>query len=174
MILTEINYHIYDKKLLVIIRCFEHWRLELKCIELLIQIFIDHQALKIFMKNKQLSQWQVNYLNILLKFNFQIIFRSGKMNTKVDALTRMSLANISESAQWLEDCFQTILIFDRVDILLVEPKANLYQRVCIVNQMNELCNEYKQAMNENKLKFHITKLKNCEIIDSVLFRKDLL
>ncbi len=29
-------------------------------------------------------------------------------------------------------------------------------------------------MNENKLKFHITKLKNCEIIDNVLFRKDLL
>ncbi len=98
MILAEINYHIYDKKLLIIIRCFEHWRLELKCIELLIQIFIDHQALKIFMKNKQLSRWQVNYLNILLKFNFQIIFRSGKMNTKVDALTWMSLANIFKSA----------------------------------------------------------------------------
>ena len=61
------------------------------------------------MKNKQLSQWQVNYLNILLKFNFQIVFRSGKMNTKVDALTRMSLANVSESAQRLEDHFQTIL-----------------------------------------------------------------
>ncbi len=44
----------------------------------------------------------------------------------------------------------------------------------MINQMNELCNEYKQVMNENKLKFHITKLKNCEIIDSVLFRKDLL
>ncbi len=29
-------------------------------------------------------------------------------------------------------------------------------------------------MNENKLKFHTTKLKNCKIIDSVLFRKDLL
>jgi len=56
IILAEINYHIYDKKLLVIIRCFEHWRLELKCIELLIQMFIDHQTLKIFMKNKQLSQ----------------------------------------------------------------------------------------------------------------------
>ena len=25
MILAEINYHIYDKKLLIIIRCFEHW-----------------------------------------------------------------------------------------------------------------------------------------------------
>ncbi len=98
MIFAEINYHIYDKKLLVIIQCFKHWRLKLKCIELLIQIFINHQALKIFMKNKQLSWWQVNYFNILLKFKFQIIFKSGKMNTKVDALTWMSLVNISESA----------------------------------------------------------------------------
>ncbi len=133
MILAEINYHIYDKKLLVIIQCFEHWRLELKCTELLIQMFIDHQTLKIFMKNKQLSRWQVNYLNILSKFNFQIIFRSGKMNTKVDALTRMSLADVSESAQRLEDHFQTILTLDRVDVLLVESKANLYQQVHMIN-----------------------------------------
>ena len=174
MIFTEINYHIYDKKLLVIIQCFKHWWFKLKCIELFIQIFIDHQALKIFMKNKQLSWWQVNYLNILLKFNFQIIFKSGKMNTKVNALTQMSLANVSESAQWLEDHFQTILILNKVDVLLVELKANFYQQVYMINQMNELCNKYKQAINENKLKFHITKLKNCEIIDSVLFRKDLL
>ncbi len=29
-------------------------------------------------------------------------------------------------------------------------------------------------MNENKLKFHIIKLKNCKIINDVLFKKDLL
>ncbi len=174
MILAEINYHIYDKKLLIIIRCFKHWWLELKCTELLIQIFINHQALKIFMKNKQLSWHQVNYLNILSKFNFQIIFKSDKMNTKIDALIRMLLMNVSESAQRLEDHFQTILISDRVDVLSVESKANLYQWVHMINQTNELCSEYKQAMNDNKLKFHITKLKNCKIIDDVLFRKDLL
>ncbi len=133
MISAEINYHIYDKKLLVIIWCFEHWQLELKCIELLIQMFINHQTLKIFMKNKQLSWQQVNYLNILLKFNFQIIFRSGKINTKVNALIRMSLVNIFKSAQRLEDCFQIILIFDKVDVLSVELKANLYQWVCMIN-----------------------------------------
>jgi len=133
IILAEINYHIYDKKLLVIIRCFEHWWLELKCTKLLIQMFIDHQTLKIFMKNKQLSRWQVNYLNILSKFNFQIIFRSGKMNTKVDALIRMLLANISESAQRLEDHFQTILILDKVNVLSIESEANLYQRVWMIN-----------------------------------------
>ncbi len=174
MIFAEINYHIYDKKLLVIIWCFEHWQLELKCIELLIQMFINHQTLKIFMKNKQLSQRQVNYLNILSKFNFQIIFRSGKMNTKVNALIRMLLANVFESAQRLEDCFQTILTFDKVNVLSIESKANLYQWVWMINQTNELCSEYRQAMNENKLKFHITKLKNCKIIDNILFRKDLL
>ncbi len=126
------------------------------------------------MKNKQLSQRQVNYLNILLKFNFQIIFRSGKMNIKVNVLIQMSLANVSESAKWFKDRFQTILIFDRVNILFIESKANLYQWVYMINQTDELCSEYRQAINDNKLKFHITKLKNCEIIDDVLFKKDLL
>ncbi len=174
MIFAEINYHIYDKKLLIIIQCFEHWWLKLKCTELLIQIFIDHQTLKIFTKNKQLSRQQVNYLNILLKFNFQIIFRSGKMNIKVDALIRMSLANVSESAQRLEDRFQTILTLNRVNVLSIESKANLYQQVWMINQTDEFCSEYKQAMKENKLKFHITKLRDCKIIDDVLFRKNLL
>ncbi len=96
------------------------------------------------------------------------------MNTKVDALIRMLLANVFESAQHLEDCFQTILTLDKVDVLPVESKANLYQRVCMINQTDEFCSEYRQAINENKLKFHITKLKDCEIIDDVLFRKGLL
>ncbi len=86
----------------------------------------------------------------------------------------MLLANVSESAQRLEDYFQTILILDRVDVLSIKLKANLYQRVWMINQTDEFCSEYRQAINENKLKFHITKLKNCEIIDDVLFKKDLL
>ncbi len=40
--------------------------------------------------------------------------------------------------------------------------------------MNELCNEYRQAISENKLRFHSTELKNCKIVDNVLFRKKLL
>jgi len=68
-----------------------------------------------------------------LKFNFQIIFRSDKINTKVNALIKMLLANVSESAQHLEDCFQTILILDKVNVLSVELKANLYQQVHMIN-----------------------------------------
>ena len=51
---VEINYYIYDKKLLIIIHCFEYWRSEFVYTKFFIQIFIDHQTLKIFMKNKQL------------------------------------------------------------------------------------------------------------------------
>ncbi len=126
MILAECNYHIYDKKLLVIIWCFEHWRFELKCTELLIQMFIDHQTLKIFMKNKQLTQRQVNYLDILFKFNFQIIFQSGKMNTKVNALIKMSLIDVSELTQHIEDHYQIILTLDKVNILAIESEVNFY------------------------------------------------
>jgi hypothetical protein len=126
------------------------------------------------MKNKQLTQHQVNYLDILSEFNFQIIFQSDKINIKVDALIRMLIADISESAQRTEDCYQTILTLNRINILAIKSEADLYQRVYNVNQMNEFCNEFKQAINEKKLKLHSIKLKNCEIIDDVLFRKDLL
>ncbi len=40
--------------------------------------------------------------------------------------------------------------------------------------MNELCNEYKQAISKNKLKLHSIELKHCKIVDDVLFKKDLL
>jgi len=180
MISAECNYHIYDKKLLAIIQCFKYWRLELEDTELFIQMFTDHQTLKIFMKNKQLTRRQANYLNILSKFNFQIIFRSGKTNFKVNALTRMSMIDSSESVKDIDDRFQTILISNWINVLSIEfeikseYETNLYQHVRLVNQKNELCNEYRQAMNKDELKLHDMKLKNCQIIDNVLFKKCLL
>jgi len=54
MIHAECNYEIYDKKLLIIICCLKHWRLKLKCTNILIKIFIDHLNLKYFMIIKEL------------------------------------------------------------------------------------------------------------------------
>ncbi len=126
------------------------------------------------MKNKQLTRRQVNYLNILFKFNFQIIFWSDKMNIKVNALIRMFLIDIFESTQRTENRYQIILTLNRVDILAIESEVDLYQRVKDVNKTDELCNEYKQAINKNKLKLHSIELKHCKIVDDVLFRKNLL
>jgi len=96
------------------------------------------------------------------------------MNTKVNALIKMSLINVFESTQHIEDRYQIILTLDRVNILTVESEVDLYQRVKDVNKTNELCNKYKQAISENKLKLHSIELRHCKIIDDVLFRKDLL
>jgi len=96
------------------------------------------------------------------------------MNTKVNALIRMSLINISELTQRIKDRYQIILTLDRINVLAIESEVDFYQQVKDVNKTNELCNEYKQAISENKLKLHSIELKHCEIVDDVLFRKDLL
>ena len=86
----------------------------------------------------------------------------------------------SESVKDMNDHFQTILTSNWIDILSIEfkikseYKINLYQHVHLVNQKNELCNEYQQTMNKDELKLHDMKLKNYQIIDNVLFKKSLL
>ncbi len=90
------------------------------------------------------------------------------------------MINSSESAKDINDHFQTILILNWINILLIafeiesEYEINLYQCIHLVNQKNELCNEYQQAMNKDELKLHDIKLKNYQIIDNVLFKKSLL
>ncbi len=86
----------------------------------------------------------------------------------------MFLIDVSESTQRTKDHYQIILTLDRINILAIESEVDFYQWVKDVNKMNKLCNEYKQAISENKLKLHSTELRHCKIIDDVLFRKNLL
>ncbi len=78
MILAECNYEIYDKELLIIIRCLKHWRLKLKCMNISIKIFIDHLNLKYFMIIKELTWWQAKWAEKLSEYNFKIIYQSRK------------------------------------------------------------------------------------------------
>ena len=48
IILAKCNYKIYNKNFLVIIRYLKYRKLELKKIEKSIEIYIDHEYLKIF------------------------------------------------------------------------------------------------------------------------------
>ncbi len=58
------------------------------------------------------------------------------------------MINSSESVKDMNDHFQTILISNWINVLLIEfeieseYETNFYQRVHLVNQKNELCNEY--------------------------------
>ena len=49
------------------------------------------------MKNKKLIRRQIRYLNILFKFNFQIIFRIEKKNNKIDIfIKRLNAYSIND------------------------------------------------------------------------------
>ena len=168
MIFAECNYYIYNKELLTIIHCFERWCSELKHTDLLIQVFTDHQTLKIFMKNKELTHWQIRYLDILSEFNFQIIFQSDKVNDKADTFIR--IFNSEEKIL----TYQTILTLNCVKIWVREVKEDLFKWVHTINKTDELCNEYRQTLINNTVKLHSKCLYKCWVIDSALFKNNLL
>ena len=70
--LQEINYEIYDKELLAIIKAFEEWRPMLEGAGLPIKILTDHRNLQYFMTTKQLSRRQARWSKYLSRFNFVI------------------------------------------------------------------------------------------------------
>ena len=88
MIFAKKNYEIYDKKLLIIIKVFEKWKLELKDFKFFIEVIIDHKNLEYFMFFKLLNRRQTRWSKYLFKFNFKIIYRFEKLNNVVDALSR--------------------------------------------------------------------------------------
>ncbi len=90
MSFAECNYEIYNKKLLIIIQAFEHWRFKLKLTDISIKMFIDHQALTSLIKDKKLSQRQMRWIQKLTDFNFKIMYQSDKQNIKINALTRQT------------------------------------------------------------------------------------
>jgi hypothetical protein len=87
MIFAKCNYEIYNKELLTIICCLKHWCFKLKCMNILIKIFINHSNLKYFMISKKLIQWQAKWAEKLFEYNFNIIYSSEKQNLKVNTLT---------------------------------------------------------------------------------------
>jgi hypothetical protein len=88
LLLAKCNYEIYDKELLAIVNCLEHWRPELEGTDLPIQILTNHKALEYFMTLKKLTRRQARWALTLANYNFQIAYRPGKANGKADALTR--------------------------------------------------------------------------------------
>ena len=53
---AKYNYEIYDKELMIIIRAFEEWRLELEGFTLSIKVIIDYKNLEYFIFIKQLNR----------------------------------------------------------------------------------------------------------------------
>ena len=86
----EINYEIYNKELLAIIKSFKEWRLMLEGAGLPVKILTNHRNLQYFMSTKQLSCRQARWSEFFSRFNFVIQYRLGKLGVKPDISTRRS------------------------------------------------------------------------------------
>ena len=84
------NYEIYDKKLLVIVKAFRQWKAYLKRSSDSVQVFTDHKNLIYFTMIKIFNWWQVCWSEELSNFNFEIYYQTGSENAKADVLSRRS------------------------------------------------------------------------------------
>ena len=71
---AELNYEIYDKKLLMIIQYFKQWWSEFKESMFSVKILINHKNLQYFMIMKQLMHWQTQWAEYLSWFDFKIMY----------------------------------------------------------------------------------------------------
>jgi hypothetical protein len=84
----EENYDIYDKELLAIVECLRQWRVYLEGASEKTTIYSDHQNLERFTTTKVLNRRQARWAEMLGSYNFVIVHRPGRDNTKADLLSR--------------------------------------------------------------------------------------
>ena len=120
------------------------------------------------MKNKKLTYRQIRYLNILSEFNFQMIFQIDKINDKMNTLTQIF------NSEDKNIIYQIILTLNCVKIRVREMKENLFQQMHTINKTDELCNEFREVIVNNTIKLHSKCLHEFQMIDSALFKNNLL
>ncbi len=174
---AECNYKIYDKELLIIIWAFEHWWLELKLTDISIKMFIDHQALTLLMKDKELSKHQMRWVQKLADFNFRIMYWSDKQNIKIDALTRQADVVLRDS----EDervRYQWIIILTSNWMKIADLKKNIsesiYKQILEINEIDENCTLLREAIARDETQYEDIKLKNYWTQNEILYHDSQL
>ncbi|MCO5568374.1 hypothetical protein L7F22_022073 [Adiantum nelumboides] len=85
----EMTAQIYEKELLAVIHALTQWRHYLLGVDF--TVFTDHRSLHYYLSQKQLSEKQMRWANILSQFHFQIVDVQGQKNVVADALSRKPL-----------------------------------------------------------------------------------
>ena len=85
---TKRNYEIYNKKMLVVIRCLEAWRHYLEKAKVQFEIQTNYKNLQYFMTSQKLNHRQARQTLYLLRFDFVLKHVPGKNMGKANRLTR--------------------------------------------------------------------------------------
>jgi len=106
------------------------------------------------------------------------MYRSGKQNIKVDALTRRA-DSVSRSFENERCRYQrtTILTSNRMKIADLEEKENdesIYRLILEANRINENCILLREVVLKDEAQYEGTKLRDCRVQNGILYRDDLL
>jgi hypothetical protein len=184
---VECDYEIYDKELLIIIRCFEQWRAELQSMKSLINVLIDHKSLKYFMITKKLNKRQARWVEFLAEFDFKIVYQSKKKNDKANSLIRRwenRLKTNDDSDDKNKHMNQIVLLSTKLDSRIaqklndtekdVRSELSLFDKIKSANQKNSTCKVIRDAIRDKKKSFDEILLKKFESIEDILlFKKKL-
>ena len=85
---TRRNYKIYNKEILIVVRCLEVWRYFLEGTTIKFEIWTDYKNLEYFIKVQKLNRKQVRWILYLSRFNFMLKHVPGSKMKKVDSLSK--------------------------------------------------------------------------------------
>lgn len=90
---AERNYPVHEQELLAVIQAIREWKCYLDGQKF--KVITDHKSLIYLQKQPHLSSRQTRWVEFLAQFDFDMEYKSGKLNTVADALSRRSDYNES-------------------------------------------------------------------------------
>ncbi|MCH81353.1 retrotransposon protein, partial [Trifolium medium] len=94
----------YEKELMAVVLAIQHWRPYLLGRKFVVST--DHKSLKQLMQQKIVTAEQQNWAAKLMGYDFDIIYKQGKLNKGADALSRVyegvELTTLHSIAQWAQ------------------------------------------------------------------------
>ncbi|PNX93254.1 Ty3/gypsy retrotransposon protein, partial [Trifolium pratense] len=94
----------YEKELMAVVLSIQHWRPYL--IGRKFVVSTDQKSLKQLLQQRMISADQQNWAAKLLGYNFDIVYKPGRLNSGADALSRVNeggLCQITSSLQWVDE-----------------------------------------------------------------------
>lgn len=85
--LVEVNYTIYNKKLLAVIKCLEAQQTDLKQVKSF-TVITDYKNLEYFYTTRLLTERHIQQLSLLSQFNLTFTYCSRNVNRQANALSR--------------------------------------------------------------------------------------
>jgi hypothetical protein len=119
---AELNYDIHDKEMLAVVLALTEWRAWLEGLQIdePFLLYSDHRSLEVFMTTKKLSGRQARWAELLSRYHFKLVYRTGKSNERADALSRKT-EDVHEQQKAIERYRTQIMIpRHKIDQAVVE------------------------------------------------------